>query len=382
MDGKTMKPLSPLVPFRTIGSEEKLNIIEALKEPLSWYLGGQTECGPWTWELAKEWRETFNCEHALPCNSGTSGLLAACIAAGVGTGDLVLVTSYSMSATAACAVILGADVLFGDIENSTLGLDPDLLDRFINTEWLLPPKAVIVTNLHGHPARLMAIRKWCDNHGSIMIEDNAQGFLAMDGMDYAGTIGHMGVFSLNVHKHIQAGEGGVIVTDSPQLFEGCNAAINHGELGATKTTGLNLRMTEPTAAIACAQLKKGTAIVNSRRYIALELNDAIKNIPWLHAPIERLGCISSYYMWCPRVANSHKDKRAAFVAVLNEFGFPVREGYVQPLHKLFNERYQQPVVEDVESRIISYENCAYDPNESQIQHMKDILQHAAEVVTK
>ena len=82
-----------------------------------------------------------------------------------------------------------------------------------------------------------------------MIEDNAQAIYAKEGEKYAGTIGDIGVYSLNVHKSIQAGEGGICVTDDDGLADRLRGCINHGELSGMDI-GLNLRMTEVTAAIA------------------------------------------------------------------------------------------------------------------------------------
>src|SRR5262245_54199489 len=110
--------------FNTIGAEEERAVIEVLRSaPLSGYLGGYDQGGRCVEALEHEFAEVVGARHAVAVNSGTSGLLAACVAVGVVPGTRVLTTSYTMSATAAVPKFLGAKVIFGDIENETFCLN-------------------------------------------------------------------------------------------------------------------------------------------------------------------------------------------------------------------------------------------------------------------
>lgn len=368
--------LGKLSRFTTIGALEIGNVLCSLNHPLSEYIGGDPRGGYWIEHLTAKWQEEFGVRYAIPCNSATSGLLAACMAVGIGPGDEVWTTAYSMSATAACAKVLGADIRIIDIELECFGLDPTKLSY---SGWTgrgkQPPKAVIVTNLFGHPAKLREIREWCDTYHIYMIEDNAQSPFAMFGQDYAGTIGDIGVFSLNVHKHIQCGEGGVIVTNETRLAMMLHNAINHGELDPKyPTLGLNLRMTEPIAAIACAQLKKARDIVAGRRAIGLELCDMVEDIPWIKPHKDQTGCKHVYYLW---TALTRNGKRGEFVTRMNERGVPIRAKYAPLLHRLFNTGDQCPVVEHVDSRIVVFEVCAYDLSSGQMKTLREIFKQVA-----
>lgn len=369
-----MKKLAPLPRFFTIGPAEQMAVIESMNKPMSGYLGGIHRGGYWVEKLAETWAGTFGVRHAIPCNSATSGLLAACMAANIEVGDTVWVSNYTMSATAACAAILGAQVKLLDIDVRYLQINPlELVGR--NNEAL--PKAVIVTNLHGHPAELLEIKRWCDARKVIMIEDNAQSPFAKEGARYAGTVGHIGVFSLNVHKHIQCGEGGIIVTNSDDLAEACRAAINHGELGNPKRdAGLNLRMTEPIAAIALTQLMRAPTIIDSRVALAQQLTEIIKDIPWLLPPFERFGCKHVYYMWCARIDKDYRNRRNLFAALLNEAGVPIGMGYSR-LDKIFGYNDQFVATDDVDSRLLTFEVCAYDPSVAHLKDMRDIIHEIA-----
>lgn len=368
--------LGPMDRFSTIGWQEKSNVARCFDGPLSGYIGGNPKGGYWVERLAEEWCAAFCVKHAVPCNSATSGLLAACMAIGVGPGDEVWTTPYSMSATAACAKVLGANVRFIDIEDRRFGINPLLL-RYNDP----PPKAIIVTNLFGHPAKLNNIMAWCKYRSVWMIEDNAQAPFAIEDGIYTGTIGHIGVFSLNVHKHIQCAEGGVIVTGSYEIAKKLNMAINHGELTPdneitnANITGLNLRMTEPIAAIACAQLAKAKDIIEGRREIALAMNDMVKDIPWIRAHEADEGCRHVYYLWTALVANGRRDR---FVAALIDRGIPIRAGYAPLLNKLFGSEDKCFMAEGVDKGIIVFEVCAWGVKTRHLKQMRDIIHQEAE----
>lgn len=358
--------LGQLQPFTTIGGREEENVIRSLRAPLSGYIGGEWRGGYWIERLIDEWGSAFGVQYVVPCNSATSGLLAACMAVGIKPGDVVWTTPYSMSATAACAVVLGATVRFVDIDRTHFGIDPD---AGFKGEI---PKAMIVTNLFGHPAQLLKLRAWCDHHKVFLIEDNAQAPFAMIEGHYTGKVGHIGVFSLNVHKHIQCGEGGVIVTSDTHLAMRLRGAINHGELDTVwPWTGLNLRMTEPIAAIACAQIVKGKQVVQGRREIGLILSDMVKDVPWIKAHVDQPGCRHVYYLWTALLDS--RTRRGEFVLKLIDRGVPIRGGYTPTLHRLFNSKDKCPVAEDVDRHIVVFEVCAYDLREEQLKTLREVI---------
>src|SRR6266705_3294529 len=262
------------------------------------------------------------------------------MAIGIEHGDEVIVSPYTMSATASVPKILGASIIFADIERETFCLDPVEVHNAITRK----TKAVIVTNLFGHPAHLRELRDICDGHGVYLIEDNAQAIFAKEYGVYAGTIGHIGVFSLNVHKHLQVGEGDICVTNSSDLAKKLREAMNHGEMRGG-ILGLNLRMTEVTAAMAIEQLKKAPEIINGRIELAEYISYHVekKGLP-ISTPIKRDGCHHVYYCWAGQM--------------LDEINIqpPFRHGYQAPLWSLpackmpYRSLGYQGVVEEVEKR--------------------------------
>ncbi len=351
------KTLEPLPKYWTIGRAEHINVLQAMKRPLSGYIGGQSTEGYFVKLLSDRWRDEFQCDYAVPCNSATSGLMAACMAAGIRPGDEVWCSTYTMSASATCAMILGAKVRFMDIDRTFFGIS-----GILPSPNLEHPKAIIVTNLFGCAADLVQLRHVCDEHNIVLIEDNAQAPYATYGGRFTGTIGHMGVFSLNVHKHIQC----------------------HGELGYRQIMGGNFRMTEPIAAIACAQLKKARKLVQTRIDLAEAITDIFKQVSFVEPPIKRSGEVHAYYLWAGKIVGSNpRDIRQRFVTKLNERGVPFRIGYAPLLHKLFGEIYPLPVAEEMENeRLFTFEICAYDPKVHHLKRMRDIILEEAEALEK
>lgn len=360
--------------FNTIDEKEGEAAVQVIaktatgKGLLSGYVGTKPYGGPQCMALEAEWSKTFGCKYSIAVNSATSGLLAACMAIELQHGDEIIVSPYTMSATAAAPKLLGAKIVFADIEDETFCLDPLEVANAITPK----TKAVIVTNLFGHPAKLYELRQLCDEQGIYLIEDNAQAIFAKESIAYAGTVGHIGVFSLNVHKMLQTGEGGVCVTNSPELSRKLREAMNHGEVRGG-IIGLNLRMTEITAAMAREQLKKAPEIMKGRIEIAKHISQYVKffKLP-IRAPIVRDNCVSSYYCWAGLLT---KDWSELGVPGFKPEDRPdtsnFKVGYLRPLYELpaLKQSISLPVVEGVERRIILVEICSISPEQEEIAKM-------------
>ena len=356
----------PIKPVNSITDNEIRAALDAMeREPLSGYLAGRERGGYHVRALEDAWCETFKVKHAIAANSATSGLLAAAFA--VERKTRFAVPAMTMSATAAAPMFTGAKPFFCDVEDETFGL----------TGGLPHDASIFVTNLFGHPARLHDLRRHCDEHGTVLIEDNAQSPFAMEYGKYSGTIGHIGVNSFNVHKPLQCGEGGMITTDYAAFAGHIRKFINHGENNIGNIS-LNLRMPEVCAAIALTQLRRGREIVGGRIEQAEAIIAAIGDIPGLRPPIIRDGCLHVYYT----IPFLVEKNRTEFCAALREEGVPIVEGYVPPLYRM--PAFQQfarpcPVAEDLHDRRLLYiENCAWDFTPEQIRQVGEAFKRAAE----
>ncbi len=370
--------------YNSIGQMETDFAASAMEYELSGFLGGELRGGKHVRILEENWCRTFGCTHAIAVNSATSGLLAACAAVGV-TEEEVILSPYTMSATAAAPAMLGGRLFFVDIEPRHYCIDPELVAKAFKVTAGAKPKVVIATNLFGHPAELKKLARLAHANGAFLIEDNAQAPFATEEGSYAGTIGDIGVFSLNVHKHFQSGEGGVVVTDNDDFAHSVRSFINHGEMSGGPL-GLNLRMTEVTAAIAIAQLAHGAELVLSRRHIAHLLIEGLHSNDMVRINPPRNGCSHSYYALAMEV--SEGIQRDWMVKKLADYGVPLQQGYVAPLYWLPAFRHFAPTHElnaDVfpvaekmhKEKLVIYENCAYDPTVDQIKEIIDVFDRVA-----
>jgi len=389
-----------LAPYRTTGPEEEAAVLRVMRGGvLSAFLGAWSEefrGGPEIKAFEAEWAAAFRAKHAVSLNSATSGLIAALGAVGVGPGDEVIVPPYTMSATAVAPLFYGAIPVFADIEADGFCIDVARVADAITSR----TRAIIAVNLFGHPADLSALRALADKHGLFLIEDNAQAPLAMHAGRFAGTIGHIGVASLNYHKHIHTGEGGVCTTDDDRLADRLAMIRNHAEnvaerLGQgdyTNLIGHNFRMTELAAAIGREQLRKAPKLVARRVVIAERLTAGLAGLDGITPPYVRPDTTHVYYVWSAKFdADRLGVSREKFVRALVAEGVPATAGYVRPLYllpvfqkrialgrngfpfTLTNRSYQKglcPVTERMhEQELFSYLVCSYEASDAQVDQI-------------
>jgi perosamine synthetase len=298
----------PFARYRTIRERERDAVLRVVESgTLSGFYGSHDPAffgGPEVQALETEWAEYFGSKYAVSVNSATSGLIAAVGAAGISPGDEVIVTPISMSATATAIVIWGGVPIFADIEADTFCLDPKSVESLITDR----TRAIMVTDIFGQPYDADAINQIAEKHDILVIEDNAQGPGSKYGNRYAGTLGDMGIFSLNYHKHIHTGEGGVVCTDDPKLADRLRMIRNHAEAVSdgriaeepdydlTNMVGFNFRMGEMEAAIVREQLTQLRELVDLGVENVRYIESGLKDIPALTMPVVRGKSTNSYYM--------------------------------------------------------------------------------------
>lgn len=396
LHGGTPVITESLRPYPSIGEAERRRVIEVIESGvLSGFYGSagpEFLGGPRVLELEARWCERFGCSHAISVNSATTGLVAALVACGVGPGDEVILPCWTMSGTAMAILLCGAEPVFVDVEAETFALDPARAEAALSPR----TRAILAVNLFGHPAHLHALRALCDRRGVLLVEDNAQGPLASEHGRAAGTIGHVGVFSLNYHKHVHCGEGGICVTDDDALAERLRMARNHGENVVeawggkhADIVGSNYRLTELSAAVALAQLESIESHVGPRERFAAALSREVAGLEGLHAPTVRAGCRHVSYVWAMRLDTERLGvPRTLFSQALTAEGFPHFCGYVRPLQHLpiFHtpsprghppRRFRDtgcPVAEHLHRHSwLGFETCAYDLDEHDAPRLAEAI---------
>ena len=375
----------PLQPFSSIGPDEREAVLRFLDGggSLSGFHGSAQPTffgGPEVRAFESAWCDYFGVAHAVSVNSATSALIAAMGAVAIGPGDEVIVPPTTMTSTAIAPLFYGGIPVFADIDPDYFCLDPASVERTITPM----TRAIIAVNLFGHPAALARLREIADRHGIYLVEDNAQAVLAEENGRRAGTIGHIGIYSLNVHKHIQTGEGGVLVTADAELAKRLQLIRNHGEnvvdwlnvKDLTDIVGFNFRMTELTAAVARAQLAHVEPLVERVESIAQRLTAGIANLPGLTPPAVRSGCRHNYYMWSMKFdADTIGTSRALFSRALAAEGFPNAEGYVRPIYLI--PMFQQRIAIGGNSFPFTLRDRHYPPGlcpVAEAMHSRELLQ--------
>jgi dTDP-4-amino-4,6-dideoxygalactose transaminase len=337
--------------YNEISKEEKQAVAKVLKSGiLSQYLGCWHKLfygGSEVRALEKEWAKYFCVKNAISVNSCTSGLYCAVGACGIGPGDEVIVSPYTMSATATSILIFNGIPVFADIEEDYFCIDPKSVEERITKR----TKAIIAVDIFGQPYDVEKINAIAKKNNLFVIEDSAQAPGATYKGKFTGTLGNISVFSLNYHKHIHTGEGGVIVTNNDSLAERARLIRNHAEIvvgdkGVTdlvNMVGFNFRMTEIEAAIARCQLKKLKPLINKFITNANYLAKALEKIPGITRPPLRSGCSNVYYT----LAFKYDEKtvgvsRNNFINAVKgelkpsklreEEGILIGSGYVKPLY--------------------------------------------------
>jgi dTDP-4-amino-4,6-dideoxygalactose transaminase len=220
--------------------------------------------------------------HALGVNSGTSALWILMSALGIGPGDEVIVPGFTFVASMSSIIYAGAKPVLAEIDE-TFNLDPRDVEARITSK----TKAILAVHMLGAPCDLDALCDIAQRHGLLLIEDACQGFGGSYQGRKLGSIGVGGAFSFNIYKTITCGDGGMLVTDTDDLYERCFALHDQGhlplrrgvEVGQRPFLGLNLRMIELSAAVLNVQLTRLDRILATLRANKATLRAAIETTP-------------------------------------------------------------------------------------------------------
>lgn len=247
-------------------------------------------CGPKIDEAEKKLCDITGAKHAVLIANGTAALHAACFAAGIGEGDEVITTPITFAASANCAFYCGGKPVFADINPETYNIDPDRIEERITEK----TRAVVAVDYTGQAVEADRIRKICEDHGLVFIEDAAHSLGTVYNGKPVGSIADMTEFSFHPVKTCTAGEGGAVTTNSDELYKKLLLFRTHGitrnQDWMTKESegswyyqqidlGYNYRMTDMQAALLSSQLDKLGLFAARRKELVRRYNEAFAEMP-------------------------------------------------------------------------------------------------------
>jgi dTDP-4-amino-4,6-dideoxygalactose transaminase len=244
-----------------------------------------------------------------------------------------------MAATATAILHWNGIPIFADIDPETFNICPKSVEKLVTKK----TKAIFAVDIFGQTADMQALRVIADRHGLKLLCDTAQSPGARTGDAFSGTLADIGGFSLNYHKHIHCGEGGVLVTNDDRLAQRLCLIRNHAEAVVrtedvnelSNMLGYNFRMGEIEAAIASVQLGKLRGRVESRQRIASELNAGLSSLLGLITPKVSPGATHVYYVYGLTLdIEAIGVSRARLVDALRAEGVPALVVGYQNLHLL------------------------------------------------
>jgi perosamine synthetase len=266
----------------------------------------------------------------VACSSGTAGLHLGVRALELGEGDEVITTPFSFVASANCLLYERAVPRFVDIEEDSLGLDPDLVEQAATAR----TRAVLPVHVFGRPCRIAAIETIARDRGWWILEDSCEGLGSSVGGRPLGSFGDVAVFAFYPNKQITTGEGGLAVTDDPALAAVMRSLRNQGrdEDGTWLRhvrLGYNYRLDELSAAVGVAQLERRAELHAARDRVAAAYERALGGRDWVRLPRPGPGEIVDWFVYVVRLDPG--IDRDQVIERLAGRGVPARP-YFSPLH--------------------------------------------------
>ncbi len=284
-------------------------------------------------------------KYAVALSSGTAALHLSMLVLGIGQGDRVITSPITFSASANCAVYVGARPDFVDIDDMTYHMDIEKLDSLLKSRTKRKNiKAIIPVHFMGTVSDIIRINDICAKYGISIIEDAAHAL----GAEYSlgqqnlrvGNSRHsdITIFSFHPIKHITTGEGGAILTNDKKIRDAARTLRHHGIVKRNRLfwhydiprIGFNYRITDFQCALGISQLNKLDKMVRMRRELVRRYNEGLCNIEGVRLPYEREDSRASYHLYAIRVPKARRDKLYLY---LKRKGISTQVNYI-PVHQL------------------------------------------------
>jgi len=318
--------------FKIYWDEEDIKMVKAaIQKGVFWAMGPNIE------RFERLLSEYVGVKYAVVYNSGTSALHAILLAYGIVQGDEVIVPSFTFIATANAPLFVGAKPVFAEIENKTYGLAPEDVERRITPK----TRAILPIHYGGSPCFIHELKQVAEKHNLLLIEDACESLGATVNGKKVGTFGDCAILSFCANKIITTGEGGAVVTDSEKIYEKLKLIRSHGRVENTNyfassedmdyiSLGYNFRISDITAALGIAQLKKIDKLIEMRRRNAEVLSLKLSQIAEIEVPHPPDNFFHVYQLYTIRLKDG-QEQRDALSAYLTERGIMTKV-YFPPIH--------------------------------------------------
>ncbi len=329
------------VPFfkASIGKEEEDAAVRVLRS-------GWLTTGNEAHEFEKEFAAKTGAKHVLAVNSNTSGMIMAMEACGVKAGKAVITTPYTFVSTAASARHLDADVYFADIEKDNYSIDPESIEKILDSEKGKNVVAIVPVHIAGNVCNMKRIMEIAKKHGVYVIEDCAHSFPSPTDLGFAGTIGDVGVFSFYATKTMTTGEGGMVTTNNDGLAKRMSQMRLHGmnrdawdRYTSTKASweydiiapGFKSNLPDILAAIGRVQLAKADEFDEKRKVHVEKYNREFSKLDFIKIPPTSKG--DSRHLYLMRLNLEILDcDRNVFAKELQERGLGISMHFIPIFH--------------------------------------------------
>lgn len=310
--------------------------------------GWISSAGRYVDEFEDKWAAYCGVGHGIAVSNGTTALQVAVEAVGIGAGDEVIMPTFTIISCASAVVRAGAKPVLVDCDPVTWCMRVDQVAAAISPR----TKAIMVVHMYGHPVDMDPIMALAEKHGLVVIEDAAEvhGALYKSGRDTAsptwrkcGGIGHIATFSFFANKLITTGEGGMVVTDSPEYAARArslrNLCFRSDRRFLHTEHGYQFRLTNMQAALGVGQVARIEQIVERKRWAAAQYRERLSDLPQLQLPVEMPWARSVFWVYGMVLSDDVPFDAAGFAGRLKSLGVETRP--------FFLGMHEQPVLHDM-----------------------------------
>ena len=345
--------------FKIYWDEEDVKAVtDVIKRGTYWATGPEIK------EFEKKIADYIGTKYAVAFNSGTSALHAVLLAYDIRQGDEIIVPSFTFISTANAPLFVRAKPVFAEIEDRTYGLDPEDVKEKITKK----TKVIMPVHYGGSPCLyIKELKEIAEDCNLLLIEDAAESLGAKIGNEMVGSFGDVTMFSFCQNKVVTTGEGGVILTDSKEIYKKLTLICSHGRVEGANyftssaqvdyvTLGYNFRMPTMIAALGLSQLKKIEEIIEMRRKNAKYYTSYLSKLEGIKLPVTPKDFFHVYQMYTIQVENELRDKLKKYLGDKGIFS----KVYFDPIHltKFYREKFDfkegdLPITEEISKKVLT-----------------------------